>query len=81
MSDELLPLSNLAVTFKPGLYQHFKGGVYEALGVARHSDGDQELVIYRSQKDAGLWARPLAEFMETVERDGYQGPRFRYLEK
>jgi len=64
----------------PGRYRHFKGGLYEVLGVARHSETEQELVIYRPLQGAGgLWARPKAMFLEHVVADGQAVPRFRYL--
>jgi hypothetical protein len=63
---------------KAGIYQHFKGGRYEVLGTARHSETDEELVVYRPlYGEGGLWVRPLAMFTETVERDGVTQPRFR----
>ena len=63
-----------------GMYRHFKGGLYEVVGVARHSETDEELVIYRPQYGArGLWARPRAMFLEMVGHDGRTVPRFRYV--
>ena len=59
-----------------GTYRHFKGCVYEVIGVAKHSEDTQELVIYKRQKDDSLWARPIAMWNEHVDRDGYVGPRF-----
>jgi hypothetical protein len=64
----------------PGRYRHFKGGEYEVLGVARHSETDERLVVYRPlYADTGLWVRPVAMFLETVEHDGKPVPRFTYL--
>lgn len=61
----------------PGRYRHYKGQDYIVIGVARHSETEEELVIYRPDYgDRGLWVRPLAMFMETVEVDGKQVPRF-----
>lgn len=61
----------------PGRYRHYKGQDYIVIGVARHSETDEELVIYRPDYgERGLWVRPLAMFMETVEVDGKQVPRF-----
>lgn len=66
---------------KAGIYQHFKGGRYEVLGTARHSETEEELVVYRPlYGGGGLWVRPLTMFTETVERDGTTQPRFRYVE-
>jgi hypothetical protein len=65
---------------KPGIYKHFKGGMYTVLGVARHSEDEtQEFVVYKSQKTGYLWIRPLKMFLEEVDRDGYKGPRFKYI--
>lgn len=62
---------------KPGRYRHFKGNEYEVIGTARHSETLEELVVYRAlYGDGGLWVRPAAMWTETVERDGYRGPRF-----
>src|SRR5438034_9802103 len=64
----------------PGRYQHFKGGCYEVLGVARHSETEEELVVYRPlHGPGGLWVRPLRMFRERVPVDGVPVPRFRYL--
>ena len=64
----------------PGRYRHFKGGEYEVLGVARHSETDERLVVYRPlYNDSGLWVRPVAMFLETVTADGKAVPRFTYL--
>jgi hypothetical protein len=61
----------------PGRYRHFKGHEYDVLGVARHSETHEPMVVYRPiDGDGGWWVRPLAMFTETVERDGYCGPRF-----
>ena len=64
----------------PGRYRHFKGGEYEVLGVARHSETDERVVVYRPlYGDGGLWVRPLAMFLETVEHAGRTISRFTYL--
>ena len=61
----------------PGRYRHFKGNEYLVLGVARHSETDEALVVYRPlYGDGGLWVRPLAMFTEAVTRDGVSRPRF-----
>ena len=65
---------------QPGRYRHFKGGEYEVIGVARHSETMEELVVYRAlYGERGLWVRPAAMWSEHVERDGYSGPRFVYI--
>jgi hypothetical protein len=79
--DNVRIMSQEAINMPLGRYRHFKGGLYEVLGVALSSDdGVTELVIYRSEKDGQLWSRPLPEFAETISRDGYEGQRFTYLE-
>lgn len=63
-----------------GKYRHFKGGEYEVLGVARHSETREPLVVYRPlYDDSGLWARPVGMFLETVTHNGESVPRFAYL--
>ena len=66
---------------KPGKYRHFKGGEYELLGVARHSETLELMVVYRAlYGEGGLWVRPAAMWTETVEREDYCGPRFIFIE-
>ncbi len=61
----------------PGLYQHFKGAYYKVVGVARHSETEEELVSYQAlYGDKGLWVRPLSMFVESITRDGETFPRF-----
>ena len=63
-----------------GKYQHYKGGLYEVIGIARHSETKEELVVYRALTDNfGLWVRPLTMFLENVEVDGKLILRFKYL--
>lgn len=70
----------MELVVKPGRYRHYKGNFYEVMGVARHSETEEELVVYRClYGDFSLWARPLAMFTETVEVDGRQVPRFEFL--
>jgi hypothetical protein len=65
----------------PGTYLHHKGNRYEVVGVARHSETDEALVVYRPlYGEGGLWVRPLAMFVEEVEVDGQAVPRFRRLD-
>lgn len=64
-------------TLPPGHYRHFKGGNYEVIGVARHSETFEPLVLYRPlDNDLGLWVRPYAMFCAEVEVDGVRRPRF-----
>ena len=56
---------------KPGKYRHFKGNYYEVIGVARHSETMEEMVVYRAlYGEHGLWVRPAAMWTETIDRDG-----------
>ena len=65
---------------KAGKYRHFKGMEYEVLGVARHSETEEPMVVYRAlYGEGGLWVRPLAMWTEQVDRDDYHGPRFTYI--
>ena len=67
---------------KPGKYRHFKGNYYQVMGVARHSETMEEMVVYRAlYGEHGLWVRPAVMWTETVDRDGYHGPRFQYIGK
>ena len=63
----------------PGIYRHYKGQRYEVLGIARHSETLEELVVYRAlYGEHGLWVRPAAMFAETVEHEGRVQPRFAF---
>ena len=65
---------------KPGKYRHFKGGEYELLGIATHSETMEPMVVYRAlYGERGIWVRPAAMWAEKVEKDGYIGPRFQYI--
>lgn len=64
---------------KPGKYRHFKGGLYELIDVARHSETLEPMVVYRAlYGDGGLWVRPANMWNEPVETENYSGPRFQY---
>ena len=66
---------------KPGIWKHFKGNRYRVLGVASHSETLEPMVVYRAlYGEGGLWVRPLSMWTEQVERDGYCGPRFVFVE-
>ena len=65
---------------KMGKYRHFKGGEYQVLGVALHSETQEPYVVYRAlYGEGGLWIRPLSMFCETITRDGQTQPRFVYV--
>ena len=71
-----------AMHIKPGKYRHYKGKEYEVIGIARHSETLEELVVYRALYAAGnsesgsLWVRPAAMFAGTVTIGGKEIPRF-----
>lgn len=67
---------------KLGKYRHFKGNEYEVIGIARHSETLEEMVVYRAlYGDAGIWVRPAKMWNETVERDGKAFQRFTYIDE
>jgi hypothetical protein len=73
MDDDLPPLPDAPL----GRYRHYKGKEYELVGVARHSETLEPLVVYKPlYADIGLWVRPHAMFFEQVEIDGVMQPRF-----
>ena len=64
-----------------GKHQHYKGKFYEVIGVAHHSETKEELVVYRAlYGDNALWVRPKKIFLEIVNIDGKEVPRFKYIE-
>jgi hypothetical protein len=66
---------------RPGLYRHYKGQDYRLIGVARHSETEEVLVVYQAlYGERGLWVRPAAMFNETVEVAGKRVPRFSWRE-
>ena len=61
----------------PGLYRHYKGNDYRVLGLARHTETEEVLVVYQAlYGERGLWVRPAAMFIETVGAGGQRVPRF-----
>lgn len=69
---------------KLGKYRHYKGKEYLVVGIAKHSETLEELVVYEAlyqNKVSKLWVRPLAMFREKVEVEGKKTPRFKYLGK
>jgi hypothetical protein len=73
---DLPPIASI----QTGLYRHYKGNQYEVVGMARHSETLEELVVYRAlYGEHGLWVRPRAMFTEAVEFEGRSVPRFEYV--
>lgn len=70
---------------KTGTYRHYKGNLYVVIGVARHSETEEFLVVYHPmQSPDQLWVRPLSMFTETIPRPDHPGsliPRFEYLKE
>ena len=70
----------MSEAIRPGIYRHFKGNRYRVLFTARHSETEEELVVYQAlYGEGGCWVRPAAMWSEQVEREGYSGPRFTYI--
>jgi len=68
------------VEIKKGIYEHFKGGRYRVLGMGKHSETLEELVVYQVlDGEDKIWVRPLEMFLEEVEVDGKKVPRFKYV--
>jgi hypothetical protein len=67
---------------KPGKYQHYKGNFYQVIGIARHSETMESLVVYQTlYGDHDLWVRPADMFSESVIVDGKKVPRFALIEE
>ena len=70
------------MAIETGLYKHYKGNLYEVLGIAHHSETLEELVVYKALYDTpdfgygAIWVRPLAMFNETIVVDGREVNRF-----
>ncbi len=69
------------MTLKAGIYRHYKDKLYQVIGVARHSETEEEFVVYRPlYGERGLWIRPLQMFDETIEVAGVKVKRFTFIE-
>ena len=85
--DEVDAIGELVARIKLGRYRHYKGKSYELIGIARDSETLDHLAIYRalykSRKfgNYALWARPVKEFLQKVEVDGKEVPRFKFVGK
>ena len=75
------PLPPLPAEPRPGRYRHYKGNPYRVVGLARHSETQEVLVIYRAlYGEFDLWVRPAAMFVETIPlADGTRVPRFAFV--
>ena len=73
-------------TVKRGRYQHYKGKLYEVIGIARHSETLEEMVVYKALYKSkfskhSMWVRPKAMFLQKVNKDGQMVPRFKFVIK
>lgn len=67
---------------KPGIYRHFKGNLYQVFHIAKHSETQEDMVVYKAlYGEQGMWVRPLAMFDETIERDGKTFKRFEFVQE
>lgn len=76
------PAPTIMNTPQPGIYHHYKGNEYMVIGVATHSETEEELVVYRTlYGDYRLIVRPKKMFLENVKVGDYSGPRFKLIKK
>lgn len=69
------------MSINKGLYRHFKGNYYQVIDIAKDSETQQQMVVYRAlYGDKKLWLRPLDMFTEVINRDGKTQPRFAYCD-
>ncbi|CAI6145646.1 MAG TPA: DUF1653 domain-containing protein [Sulfurimonas sp.] len=67
---------------KTGIYKHYKGNLYDVIDTVTHSESEETLVLYRTMYgEKSLWVRPFVMFNETVEVNGVEVPRFKYIGK
>ena len=68
------------MTFKHGIYKHFKGHTYKTLFLAKNSETLEEMVVYaNTENPSDIWVRPLRMFIETIEKEGIQIKRFEFI--
>lgn len=68
------------MTIKSGIYEHYKGGRYRVIDIARHSETEEWMVLYQPlYGEQKLWVRPFDMFVETVNVNGTQVPRFQFV--
>ena len=66
---------------KPGVYRHYKGNLYEVVGIAKHSETLEDMVVYKAlYGDRGTWVRPLSMWHDMIEVDGKVVRRFEFVE-
>jgi hypothetical protein len=65
---------------QPGTYRHYKGPLYKVIGIGKHTETEENLVLYQSLYGGfEFWARPLTMWLETVEYEGQNVPRFTFI--
>ena len=68
------------MNFKHGIYRHFKGHSYRIIGLAKHSETLEEMIVYVNIEDSkDMWVRPISMFTEMVQKDGISIPRFQWI--
>lgn len=78
-SPSLSPIANSIIV--GSLYEHYKGHRYKVVGVARHSETLEEMVVYQAlYREGGIWVRPMEMFLENVVINGHPQPRFKLVE-
>ena len=71
---------NIEKNIQPGRYRHFKGGEYELMAIAKHSETLESMVVYRAlYGEGGMWVRPLYMWDEIVEHNGRTVKRFEFI--
>ncbi len=78
---EAMGFDEALASISPGRYRHFKGNEYEVIAVARHSETEEPMVVYRAlYGEGGIWVRPAAMWNEVIEREGKKFRRFERIE-
>ena len=73
----MLSYAEVVAAIPPGRYRHFKGNEYEVICIARHSETEEPMVVYRAlYGERGVWVRPADMWKEIIERDGKTFKRF-----
>ena len=69
------------MNIRKGTYRHFKGGIYEVVDIALHSETLEEMVVYKNAESGKCWVRPASMWDEKVEFEGKIISRFTFIEK
>ena len=79
---EAMGFGEAVAAIPPGRYRHFKGNEYEVIAVARHSETEEPMVVYRAlYSEGGIWVRPAAMWNELIEREGKKFRRFERIDQ